>query len=328
MNLLPLFTIAFSLLALTGTTTLVKDSIDTMNRENKKKEDRVTISNDYEAERYSYDSLTIPAFFKQLTQNHLDDYMALDSSNYRQVCREYNLKAGDKRNRKRFFTISILHDLFTANQAINCSKGPVLNIPYMWHWQTPNKRKDITHLAHDQALKDIEAPPGLSRYASYAKVDRTPFLFLSDLFAKTPNYYFPECDTFSTFGWCSEREMAFTSLSEILNGKCNGKVAVGANHSWTELIVPMRSQKGKDVKLKVRVDNTYNTIDWKKADNWSKERWQDAHNETRLERWYNKKAHSEKERARIRDHIASNQAMQRIERKLVTYLNEQFKDKR
>ncbi len=312
-----------------GTTTSDKRLVDTLNQGNKQKEDSVNLNNDYQAERSSYDSLTIPAFFKQLIQNHMDDYMALDSNKYDQVCAEYGLKNKDKENRNRFFTISILHDLFTSNTSVNCSRGPILNIPYIWHWRSPNKRKEITHLEHNQPLKEIDPPPHLNRYDSYAIIDRTPFLFLSDLFTKTPNYYLSDCDTFSTFGWCSEREMAFICLLEILNVSSKGKVNVSGNHSWSELIVPMNSGSGEKAKMKVKVDNTYNRLEWQGTIDSSNDQWQERLlNKTRLAKWYNKKAHSERQKVRLKNHIASNQAMQRIERKLVRYLNEQFKDNR
>ena len=64
---------------------------------------------------------------------------------------------------------------------------------------------------------------GYKKYKSAADADRRPYLYLKDLVSKKNKYYHPECSGFYTFGWCSEREMAFNCLLAIMGYKCKIK---------------------------------------------------------------------------------------------------------
>ena len=271
-------------------------------------------------ETYHYDSLTIPSFFKKLIQNHTNDFLRIDSISYLELCQVNEIKHDDSTNIEQFYSIKILHDLFTSQTAANCSKGEILNIPYQWHWVNPNPRHEIYLVENNTLLKDTKPSKDFHKYNSCADIDRTPFLYLSDLMEEEPKHYSLLCDTFSTFGWCSEREMAFICLTELLN--FNGKVVAEGNHSWSEFIIPMTSNSGEIVYFEVTVDNTFDNIQWTKIENPNIKEWEKIQGDSPLANWYNKKAHSQSEKQKIKNHLASTKAMNRIENKLVKFLNE------
>lgn len=153
---------------------------------------------EYKVHTFEYDSLTIPNFFSAVIKNHLDDFYKIDSISYNEFCEENDLVSTDSNNILNFFSIKLLHDLFTSQTASDCSKGEILNIPYFWHWTSPNPRYEIYLVETNKLLCQTKPPKEFSKYNSYADVDRTPYLFLSDLFQERPKYYSISCDTFSS----------------------------------------------------------------------------------------------------------------------------------
>jgi hypothetical protein len=276
----------------------------------------------YKVEKYQYDSLTIPRFFKKLVINHIKDFVILDSLIFNEFCLANKINSVDSSNIEKFYTIKILHELFTSQTASDCSKGKILNIPYMWHWTQPNPRHEIYFVQNKTLLKDTRPPNGFSRYNSYADIDRTPYLFLSDLVSPELKYYSNSCDTFSTFGWCSEREMAFIALTTLLDYE--GKVVAEGNHSWSEFVLLLKLNTGELQYFKVTVDNTFNSIDWTTIRQQEISEWKENIGGSRLPRWYNQKAKSINELNKISNHLVSNNAMKRIENKLVIYLDREI----
>ena len=280
---------------------------------------------DYTIKTFHYDSLTIHLFFNALINNHLNDFYTIDSAEFNQFCRTNNINNTDSSNIAAYFTIKILHELFTCQMAYDCSKGEILNIPYQWHWITPNPRYAIVFASNQTLLKDTPPPDEFSRYNSYADIDRTPYLFLSDLVSPELKYYSTSCDTFSTFGWCSEREMAFTALVNLL--EFNGKVVAEGNHSWSELVIPMKLNTGNIQTFKVIVDNTFNGFNWSIITLNNIPNWEKDFGDSSLAGWYNRKANSTDELNKIRNHRVSSQAMSRIETKIVAYLEKKINEK-
>ena len=266
----------------------------------------------------NYSPSTIPAFIKALLKNHNKDYLGIDSVYYVSFCEKNNLVITDSTNIKKYYSIKILHDLFTSQAASNCSKGEILNIPYQWHWVSPNPRHTIRSTENGKLLTEIKPPAEFSKYKSCADIDRTPYLFLSDLFSAKPKYYSASCDTFPAFGWCSEREMAFVNLLEILN--YTGKVVADGNHSWSEFIVPMKSIDGKQKKFSVAVDNTFNGLSWTPIEDNKIEVWKKSFGDSPMANWYNQKAHNANDRKRVSEFVISKEVMDKVEINLVNYL--------
>ena len=273
---------------------------------------------DYVVKKYHYDSLTIPMFFKILIRNHAKDFYKIDSVDFIHFCSEYNIDKNYSSNIERYLTISFLHELFTSKTSSNCSKGEILNIPYQWHWVNPNPRHEIYFTSNNVLLKDTKPPPEFSKYNSFADIDRTPYLFLSDLVHSDLKYYSSSCDTFSTFGWCSEREMAFIALTKLLDFE--GKVVAEGNHSWSEFVIELKSNMGQLLNFKVTVDNTFDSVDWSLIEEQQISEWKKYYGTTNLSNWYNRKAKSISELRRIENYLVLKESMNRIENKLVKYL--------
>mgnify|MGYP001330005310 CR=1 FL=1 len=263
-----------------------------------------------------YDSLTIPQYFKRLIEDHMDSYINIDDS-FISFGKLNHIDTNDSSNKLTYYSFKILHDIFTSKTAQDCSCGEVINIPYYWHWIEPNPRHDIRLTKNDSLLSKIAPPAQFFKYNSFADIDRTPFLFLSDLMSECSKYY-SECDTFSTFGWCSEREMAFVALNKALGFE--GKVVASGNHSWSEFVIPMITTDSNFVKMRLTVDNTFDNMRWGILSEDDYEGWKTELGSTRLERWYNKMAHSEEELTRISTFLASKDAMEFIDRKLGEYI--------
>ena len=279
----------------------------------------------YKVETYQYDSLTIPLFFKNLVNNHIKDFAKRHSLTFKEFCLSNKINPVDSANIEKFYTIKILHELFTSKTASDGSKGDILDIPYMWHWIKPNPRYEIYFVGSNTLLKNTKPPKEFSKYNSYADIDRTPFLFLSDLVYPELRYYSSSYGVFSTFGWCSEREMAFVALTTLLDYK--GKVVAEGNHSWSELLIPMKLINGELQTFKVAVDNTFNSIDWSPLEKQEISKWQKHIGDSKLAKWYNQKAKSITELNKIQNHFVSNKSMLRIENKLVKYLNKKINER-
>ena len=215
-----------------------------------------------------------------------------------------------------------MNELFSSLSAENGSKGRILNIPYFWHWVSPNPRHDISFSSNKTLLKATKPPIEFSKYNSFADIDRTPYLFLGDLFARKPKYFSDESGTFSSFGWCSEREMAFMALMNLF--KIEGKVITSGNHSWSELIIPLKNNKDSVKNFKVTVDNTFNDIDWTIIHPTQLRSWRIKTATDKFAKWYNDKASSESELKRIKAHYVPKEATKRIEAQVVAYLNKQL----
>ncbi len=114
----------------------------------------------------------------------------------------YNLDEKDTMNLSRYYTISIMHQLFTTHSCTDGSQG--------------------------------------------------------DMVAPREKFSHPAFGTFSSFGWCSEREMAFASLLSLMGYKSH-VIAPGA-HAWTEVEMTFHKKDGKDTTLLVSVDNTFDNV--------------------------------------------------------------------
>lgn len=273
-----------------------------------------------EIKTHIYDSLNIPEFLKTFCQNHIETFSRLYFSEFQDFCSANDLNTNDSINKTHYFSLKILHDLFTSQNASNGSIGEITKIPYFWHWTSPNPRYTIRFTENNKFLKDTKPPSQFAKYQSFADIDRTPYLFISDWLSPEFRYYSETMDSFSTFGWCSEREMAFVCLTTLLGYQ--GKVVTSGNHSWSELTVSMGSKK-KTSLFRVKIDNTFNSVQWTKTDKKETELWVKDLGSSQLPKWYNQKAYSKEEVTKLRNHVVSKKAMQRLENQMIEYLQQE-----
>jgi len=264
----------------------------------------------------SYDSVI---FFQNIYEKSLPEYRIIKQKEFKQFCQHYNLNDKLPNNQKQFYQLNFYHDLFTGVSASNYIKGGILQIPYFWHWVNPNPRHEIKFLPKSNPLTSISPPKAFSKYKTFADIDRVPSLYLSDLLTVNPKYYHPECGKFYTFGWCSEREMAFNTLFTLMNYEC--KIKQEGIHTWSEIWLTFTSQSNHKINLISIIDNTFDTINWKKSLQKSKIKWKNDYGSGNQIRWYNNIAKSEKQKRKVGDIKVHNEVVKRIENNIKTWIN-------
>ena len=179
----------------------------------------------------SFSQENIVDFFNKIYNEYKDDcYKKYDIEDFlfhSQNDIDYNKELDDEIIYKLYF----LHQLFTTNNAKDCSASGILEIPYFWAVSRNN----------------ISAPK------KSKMLDRTPEVFLSDLVSIEPKYSHEECGAFHTFGWCAEREMAFVALLRNMGFKAD--VIASNGHAWTQVKIHLNTTSGY---LFITIDNTFN----------------------------------------------------------------------
>ena len=148
--------------------------------------------------------------------------------------------------------LATFHRLITATSAQTGNQNPHWGIPYFWHYTNPNPRNQIVLIENGKPLAEIKPPSRFERYKTYASIDRTPDIFWSDFVLNKPKYRYQGIPDFYTFGWCSEREMAFKSILHLMGFNC--QIVLAGNHVWS--VVELEKNSG----LWVKVDNTFDVF--------------------------------------------------------------------
>jgi hypothetical protein len=166
-------------------------------------------------------------------------------------------------------------------------------MPYFWHYRTPNPRDEILV----DGRINIE----------YTRIERKPYVFLKDMVAPGERFTHPDWGSFSSFGWCSEREMAFACLLSLM-GYTAHVIAPGA-HAWTEVEIELYTVQGEAKAVLVSIDNTFNRV------TYSLDPPSDHNN------IYNTRAMASAEIARVRALTVTPQARARIDAAIDIYLD-------
>jgi hypothetical protein len=262
---------------------------------------------------------SIPAFFADLWARHAEDHARLRAGEYAEFCTNLDLAPAAPANVRAFGEIVFVHELFTGSRAVDCSRGGVLQVPYFWHWVEPNPRHAIVWLPDSRPLVTVTPPADFARYRSFADIDRTPALYLADLVTASPRYRHDGCGEFYTFGWCSEREMAFLSLMICLGHQ--GRIRQQGIHSWSELRCRLVATNGHEVDVIATVDNTFGTLTWQRLQHpEALADWLQDIGSNRHVRWYNATARSPGQHAQLLDTVVPAAAAARIERQVGNWL--------
>lgn len=226
-------------------------------------------------------------------------------------------------NREQIRSLLFLHHLFTSGSDMNGNYGGILQIPYFWHWCSNNPRHDIRYMPAETTLTAIEPPKGFEKYKSLADVDRTPYLYLSDLAGDYEKYYHNLVGEMFTFGWCSEREMAFGQL--LTQKGYTMKVYQNSSHVWSEVLVHFDSGDGKKSPRVIRIDNTFDYFDMVEFESTS-EKWLADIGEGSMKKWYNKMATDTVEMQKIASLSISNRRFKEMNVKVLKWI-ESFRKK-
>ncbi|UCH84314.1 MAG: hypothetical protein JSW50_01095 [Candidatus Latescibacterota bacterium] len=234
---------------------------------------------------------SIPDFFDELFDEFRTEYYSLRHSEFAAFCSAHDLDAADAANRQIFLKVHFFHDLLTTVSASDCARGGFLRIPYFWHWVEPNPRHAIISLPDSVLLSTLSPQAPYDRYATVADIDRVPSLFLGDLVADAPGYSHPKCGSFYSFGWCSEREMAFIAIMNAWG--YNGKIWQTGIHTYSVVWCEFKTSGGAVRNFAAQVDNTFDSIDWQPIpESTQLSQWLGAIGAGTQAAWYNTTARS------------------------------------
>ena len=269
----------------------------------------------------SFCQVNLTTFFNNLYDNFESQIKFNNHLAFNRFCINNDIDCSEDLNQYNYHFILFLHELLTSTSATDFATGGILQIPYLWHWTNPNPRHNITYLPDSVHLSTINPPEDFSNYQSYADIDRIPSLYLKELFSDKPQYFHEEFGYFFTFGWCSEREMAFNTLMSLLGFE--SKIKQSGIHVWSELLVSFLNTNGDNIILIAQVDNTFDTLYWQNPpDNFSVENWkQDLGDGTQID-WYNQKAHSSLQKNHVLEISVSDNVSDRINELVLNAVNE------
>jgi len=271
------------------------------------------INDPVEIKVHMYEEMEFPSFMKQLYENHYGDYHVSSKPDFINLCNRYELDSTNEQNQHTFYAINFYHQLFTGDGSFDgSSEGGILKIPYFWNWVEPNRRDSIMYLPTNEYLSEITPPKRFSRYNSFADIDRIPSLYIQDLLTSKPSYHHEYCGDFYTFGWCSEREMTFVLLMELLLDIPSVVIVEGA-HSWTEMDLKFVGLAQDYKEVRVKVDNTYDDIEFGVEPSIG--------DQTNDVIWYNYITHSEEELESVKQMIVSEIVAERIDEQVIFFLN-------
>ncbi len=261
----------------------------------------------------------VPEYFESLYSRYSGQISIKYYSDYNKIVQNFDLKKENIENRKVCFQLMFFHELFTGKYCIDFSRGGVFRIPYVFHWRTPNPRHDIISLVHNKKLSSVSSSREFNRYKSFADIDRVPSLYIGDLFSGTPKYYHPDCGKFYTFGWCSEREMAFNALLTLLGYTC--KIKQQGIHTWSEVWLNFKNSDGGSVNAVMIVDNSVDIIEWEKVPaGLTMDKWLKDYGEGTQINWYNKKARSKSELEKLKNRSVKETQVRWIEKSVCDWL--------
>jgi len=233
----------------------------------------------FSSEKTNAQSLSLPDFFSEvirIRKDHMITKSRVESCGI-------DLKLLTTLQIQNLKKLAVLHSLLSSETAQTGSINPVWGMPYFWHYTNPNPRHSIVLIATGQKLSEVKPPPGFEKYPNLAQVDRSPDLFWSDFASDKPRYHYNGLADFYTFGWCSEREMAFKAITSIMGFNCT--IVISGNHVWS--VVEIEKGSGRWI----RADHTFNVF-YHSA--------KPLPPTSSLGKWYNTKANSKKTLAKVR----------------------------
>jgi hypothetical protein len=205
-----------------------------------------------------------------------------------------------------------MHLLLTSYYSVDGDTSGGFGIPYFWNYTNHNPRLTILNVRKGKMLGQIPQPGGAAG-SSMATLDRTPVIFWGDFMTDLPQYSWNHISGFYTFGWCSEREMAFKAWIGLLG--IPATISIHTDHVWTEVELP--AMPG----YYIFIDNTFNRFEVRPV---SKRDKPDAGN--KYINWYNQQGADKAIQKKMAAMTISKKRAAQLEHEIRTYFNSNTED--
>jgi hypothetical protein len=206
--------------------------------------------------------------------------------------------------------LAYMHLLLTCYYSVDGDTSGGFGIPYFWNYTNHNPRETIVNIKKGKTLKQI---PVNSAGASMATLDRTPYIFWNDFMTDEPQYSWVHISAFYSFGWCSEREMAFKAWLTVLGIKST--IGIKADHVWTE--VPLPGQPD----YFLFIDNTFNRFEV-----WPVSKKPPLEIGNKYINWYNQQGADKAIAKKLSALSVSSKRAASLEHQIVTYFGSNAED--
>jgi hypothetical protein len=208
-----------------------------------------------------------------------------------------------------------IQQMLTTTSASDGAVGGAFRTAYFWHWIDPNPRLSIVKIPEDVPLGELPPPEGFQQYQSYAYVDRTPAIYFSDLAADEPRYSHHSVGEFTTFGWCSEREMALCAL--LTTWGFSAKVHQTGIHVTTRVWLV-----GQQRPMELILDTTFNYARLAELAQTDFATWSNDFGQGADVSYYNRVCHDGEVQEQLRNIHVSAAARRRLTGQAESYFND------
>lgn len=205
-----------------------------------------------------------------------------------------------------------MHMLMTCYYSVDGDTSGGFGIPYFWNYTNHNPRENIVLRKSGKPLRQLPAAAG-SGGGTLATLDRTPLIFWGDFMTDEPQYSYEHISAFYSFGWCSEREMAFKAWLGVLG--IPATIGINGDHVWTE--VEVKGMPGNYI----FIDNTFNRFEVRPL---SQRTHPDPGN--RYIGWYNQQGSDKNIQKRLAGMTISAKRAEELAKRIKTYFNSSADD--
>lgn len=96
-----------------------------------------------------------PGFMDSLYKDNKTEIDAVLLETYIEGMAQVDGNLKDDQNKNRVIPMIFYHLLFTCTDATNCIRGGILEIPYFWHWVSPNPVMNCCLCLHPNLLSEL-----------------------------------------------------------------------------------------------------------------------------------------------------------------------------
>ena len=205
--------------------------------------------------------------------------------------------------------VAYMHMLMTCYYSVDGDTSGGFGIPYFWNYTNHNPRENIINLRKGKTLKELPSAGG----SSMATLDRTPLIFWGDFMTEEPTYSYEHISAFYTFGWCSEREMAFKAWLGLVGIKST--MGIRTDHVWMEVELP--SMPG----YFLFIDNTFNRFEV-----WPMSKRPKLEVGNKYITWYNQQGADKNIQLKLKNMVISPKRAAVLEHQIINYFTSNADD--